>query len=174
MAPPASKWPNAEHPTDGGDTLLIRKAENICEFGACLALVRAHINELQMAEALSYLDVTPASLANDYGGLATGFFLGSRPNALNIGCIAYKPVPAGVAQLNYFYVTPDQRGRGTGRALLKAALDRSRDDGFEEVVLSTLPNLRSARALYIEFGFSETDAMFEDLPGAIFYRKNLK
>ena len=42
---------------------------------------------------------------------------------------------------------------GVGRALVEACLDRARAAGMREVLLSSLPQMTAAHALYREFGF---------------------
>jgi GNAT superfamily N-acetyltransferase len=45
------------------------------------------------------------------------------------------------------------RRRGVGRALVEACLDRARAESMREVLLSSLPQMTAAHALYREFGF---------------------
>ena len=45
------------------------------------------------------------------------------------------------------------RRRGVGRALVNACLDRARAQGMREVLISSLPQMTAAHALYREFGF---------------------
>ncbi len=52
------------------------------------------------------------------------------------------------------YVSPSQRGRGTGRALLAAVLERvKRDPSLEQVLLAVAATQDAAKALYRSFGF---------------------
>lgn len=50
-------------------------------------------------------------------------------------------------------VAPAGRRRGVGRALVEACLDRARAVGMTEVVLSSLPTMNHAHALYRSHGF---------------------
>ena len=45
------------------------------------------------------------------------------------------------------------RRRGVGRALVEACLDQARAAGMREVLLSSLPQMAAAHALYRELGF---------------------
>ena len=45
------------------------------------------------------------------------------------------------------------RRRGVGRALVNACLDRARAQGMHEVLISSLPQMTAAHALYGEFRF---------------------
>lgn len=50
-------------------------------------------------------------------------------------------------------VAPAAQGRGVGRALVEACLDRSREAGFTGVALSSLPVQTGGHALYASAGF---------------------
>ena len=56
-------------------------------------------------------------------------------------------------------VAPAGRRRGVGRALVKACLDRARAQGVREVLISSLPQMTAAHALYREFGFVRAPAL---------------
>ena len=60
----------------------------------------------------------------------------------------------GVAQLRWFGVMPQQRQRGTGRALLDAAVTFCDAIGFDAIDLWTVAGLDAARQLYESRGFS--------------------
>lgn len=57
------------------------------------------------------------------------------------------------AQLRWFLVEPEFRGRGLGRRLLQQAMDFCREKGFQQVYLWTFDALDAARHLYQAFGF---------------------
>ena len=57
------------------------------------------------------------------------------------------------AEFRMLSVAAAGRRRGVGRALVKACLDRARAAGMREVLLSSLPEMTAAHALYKEFGF---------------------
>jgi ribosomal protein S18 acetylase RimI-like enzyme len=50
-------------------------------------------------------------------------------------------------------VAPEARGRGVGRALVEACLDRGRAAGLTEVLLCSLDNMLPAHRLYTRLGF---------------------
>ena len=53
------------------------------------------------------------------------------------------------------YVAPERRGRGDGRALLEAAIERARERGASYMDLGTSEDDVAARALYERLGFEK-------------------
>jgi ribosomal protein S18 acetylase RimI-like enzyme len=71
------------------------------------------------------------------------------------------------AHLAELYVAPEQRGRGDGRALVRAAVDLARDRGADWIDLNTDEGDVAAQALYASLGFAHTARYYElDLTGS--------
>lgn len=155
-------------------TLQIHKASSIADYIACLALITAHIEALQIPEASSFLDVTPNSLRACYNSDGAGFLQWFSSENTSVGCLAYKQHAVHCAQLNYFYVRPEHRGRGAGQALMQAALEYMEADGYRRVILSTMPFLNAGRVVYERFGFEQMEPEIEEIPGSISYLKYVK
>ncbi|MGA9635125.1 MAG: GNAT family N-acetyltransferase [Solirubrobacterales bacterium] len=66
----------------------------------------------------------------------------------------YSAGPQAHSYLEELYVVPSLRGRGTGRRLLKAAVDTARGEGATHMELGTTEADAAARALYESIGFS--------------------
>ena len=64
--------------------------------------------------------------------------------------------PKGFAYLRALGVDPATRGRGVGRALTIACIERARADGAAGIALNTLSFMPAATALYEGLGFRET------------------
>jgi GNAT superfamily N-acetyltransferase len=62
-------------------------------------------------------------------------------------------LPPDVACLRMLGVDPEARGRGLGRALVQAVIDRCRAAGKQELILRTTPPMEIAAALYRSMGF---------------------
>lgn len=62
----------------------------------------------------------------------------------------------GEAELRMLAVDPAARGRGAGRALVTACLDRARAAGCAALVLSTQPSMTTAHRIYESLGFTRT------------------
>jgi putative acetyltransferase len=73
------------------------------------------------------------------------------------GCCALRPLDAvdypNAAEMKRLYVRPAFRGLGLGRQLAEAVLDAARHVGYGCVLLDTLDDMESARALYEDLGF---------------------
>lgn len=90
-------------------------------------------------------------------GLAapTGAFLVARHGSEASGCVGFRMLDAGTAELTRMYVRPALRGRGCGGRLLTAVEEAARGFGARRVVLDTRHDLLEARALYTRHGYRE-------------------
>ena len=79
--------------------------------------------------------------------------LGSRL----VGSIAILGRDDGAAQLRWFLVDPEARGRGLGRRLIDEALAFCRAAGYRSVYLCTVTGLDAAARLYVAAGFRKTE-----------------
>jgi ribosomal protein S18 acetylase RimI-like enzyme len=70
------------------------------------------------------------------------------------------------ADIRAFAVDPRAQGRGVGRELLLAVIDRAGKHGVRRLRLCTRPAMRAAQHLYAASGFTRTpDLDFEPMPG---------
>jgi DNA-binding MarR family transcriptional regulator/GNAT superfamily N-acetyltransferase len=82
-----------------------------------------------------------------------------------IGVIAIVKAEDTTAQLRWFLIEPEARGRGLGHKLMDTAIDFSKDKGYKHVFLWTVNILEPARHLYREHGFSLTECKEHELWG---------
>lgn len=76
-----------------------------------------------------------------------------------------------LAQLRWFLVHPDYRGRGLGRKLITDALEFCREKRFQTVYLMTTSMQTSAIALYKQMGFRKTGEKLLQLWGQQLYEQ---
>jgi GNAT superfamily N-acetyltransferase len=74
-----------------------------------------------------------------------------------VGSIAILGRDDGAAQLRWFLVDPEARGRGLGRRLIDESLSFCRAAGYRSVFLWTVTGLDAAARLYVAAGFRKTE-----------------
>jgi ribosomal protein S18 acetylase RimI-like enzyme len=78
------------------------------------------------------------------------------------------------AEMKRLYVRKAFRGFGLGRQLAEAALDAARQAGYASVLLDTLDEMESARALYADLGFEEIPPYYHNpIPGAHYLKADI-
>lgn len=74
-----------------------------------------------------------------------------------VGVIAVVKNEEDTAQLRWFLIEPDLRGKGLGRKLMKTALGFCREKGYKHIFLLTVDILETARRMYAKYGFTLTE-----------------
>jgi putative acetyltransferase len=87
------------------------------------------------------------------------------------GCCALRPLDTtdypNASEMKRLYVRPIFRRLGVGRLLAEAIMDAARSRGYDCILLDTLDDMESARALYAELGFEEVPPYyFNPIAGA--------
>jgi ribosomal protein S18 acetylase RimI-like enzyme len=104
------------------------------------------------AEVLSRVLLTnpPESIilvAEDKNGISLGFI------HLNVSTDYYNPEKHG--HISDIIVAPNGEGRGVGKALMAAAEEWGRNNGFKYLTLNVFKNNTRARRLYEKLGYGE-------------------
>lgn len=73
------------------------------------------------------------------------------------GSIGVVKISDETAQIRWFLVEADQRGKGQGKQLIKEAIQFSKDKNYKSLILWTNNSLSTARNLYESFGFRITE-----------------
>lgn len=94
------------------------------------------------------------------------------------GCCALRPIDSidypNAAEMKRLFVRKAFRRFGLGRQLAEAILDAARVAGYHSVLLDTLDDMESARALYAELGFAEIPPYYHNpIAGAHYLKANL-
>lgn len=82
-----------------------------------------------------------------------------------VGVIALVKVDDTTAQLRWFLVEPEMRGRGLGHKLMKIVMSFCKEKNYKHVVLWTVSVLDAARHLYSQYGFERTETKKNDTWG---------
>jgi ribosomal protein S18 acetylase RimI-like enzyme len=100
------------------------------------------------------LNTLPTHYAKPRGTLLIAF-----ANNELAGCCALRPIDSvdfvNACEMKRLYVRPNFRGLGIGRLLAESILDYARLAEYDSILLDTLDDMESARALYEELGFEE-------------------
>lgn len=66
-------------------------------------------------------------------------------------------LPAKTCELVKMYLHKDARGKGLGKLMIEKCLSWAKDNGYEQVYLETMPELKQALKVYELFGFEYLD-----------------
>ena len=118
-----------------------------------------------------------ADLPGDYSSPRGSLLLAWVDGEL-AGCCALRQIDSvdypNAAEMRRLYVRKAFRRFGLGRQLAEAVLDAARAAGYHSVLLDTLDDMESARALYTELGFEEILPYYHNpLSGAHYLKVDL-
>ena len=122
-------------------------------------------------------DAELADLPGDYA-TPQGALLLAYVNADLAGCCALRPLDsadyANACEMKRLYVRNAYRRLGLGRQLAEAVLDAARIAGYHHLLLDTLSDMESARALYEDMGFEEIPPYYHNpIAGAHYLKVSL-
>jgi putative acetyltransferase len=119
------------------------------------------------------LDRLPGDYVEPHGGLLLASVDGQPA-----GCCAFRPLVnsdhLNACEMKRLYVRGGFRGLGLGRLLAEAIVALAQQAGYNTMLLDTLSDMESARALYQELGFVETEPYYHNpIPGAHYLKLEL-
>lgn len=149
-------------------------AEASADLTSVRLLFREYANSLQHDLCFQGFDEELANLPGDYAA-PRGALLLARVGQDLAGCCGLRPLDGSdyvnACEMKRLYVRTGFRGSGIGRALAEACLDQARQAGYDSLLLDTLDDMESARALYEDLGFAEIPPYYHNpIPGAHYLR----
>lgn len=119
------------------------------------------------------LDTLPGAYAEPYGLLLLATVDGAPA-----GCCAFRELAnsdhLNACEMKRLFVRRAYRGFGLGRQLVEQTMSRAQIAGYTTMLLDTLTEMESARALYEEVGFVEVAPYYHNpLPGAHYLKADL-
>ncbi|MES2951898.1 MAG: GNAT family N-acetyltransferase [Pseudomonadota bacterium] len=116
-------------------------------------------------------------LPGDYAAPRGGLLLATVDGQL-AGCCAMRGMDAvdypNACEMKRLYVRPAYRGLRLGRQLAESILETARLSGYRCILLDTLDDMESARALYQELGFEAIPPYYYNpIPGAHYLKAEL-
>lgn len=140
-------------------------------------LFQEYAENLAVDLCFQQFDTELATLPGDYAD-PRGALLLALVDGEPAGCCALRPLDAtdypNASEMKRLYVRRAFRGFGLGRQLAEATLDAARQRGYACVLLDTLDDMESARALYTELGFVEIPPYYHNpIPGAHYLKVDI-
>lgn len=78
------------------------------------------------------------------------------------------------AEMKRLYVTPEGRGTGVGKALVKEIMAIAIESEYTEIKLDTLPHMEAALGMYKSLGFVECEKYYQTpMEDTVFLNKEL-
>lgn len=74
-----------------------------------------------------------------------------------IGTVALRKIDTEKCELKSLYLLEEYQGKGLGYKLLKTAISKARESGFNNMVLDSISSSKKAISLYKRAGFIETE-----------------
>ncbi len=148
------------------------------ELAATRQILAEYAAQLGVDLCFQNFEAELANLPGEYGQ-PTGALLLALVDGEVAGCCALRCLDStdypNAAEMKRLYVRKAFRRFGLGRQLAEAILDAARMAGYHNVLLDTLNDMESARALYAELGFVDIPPFYYNpLPGAHYLRVDLE
>jgi putative acetyltransferase len=148
------------------------------ELDAVRAIFQEYADSLGVDLCFQQFDEELATLPGEYAPPRGALFLASVDGEV-AGCCALRPLDTAdypnAAEMKRLYVRKPFRNFGLGRQLAEATLDAAREAGYATVLLDTLDEMETARALYEELGFQEIPPYYHNpIPGAHYLKATLR
>ncbi len=148
--------------------LALAQAVSAEDIGTIRALFREYQQSLGVNLCFQGFEEELAALPGDYAQPGGRLYLG-LDGGQSACCIALRRLDAATAEMKRLYVRPAFRGKGHGRVLARRVIDDAKAAGAARIVLDTLPDMRSAQAMYEAFGFRDIPPYTHNpVPGARF------
>ena len=151
----------------------IRPARGAVDMQAAARLFREYQTWLGVDLCFQGFEQELAALPGAYGPPA-GELLLAQAGREAPGCVALRPLAAGICEMKRLYVPAAWRGAGLGRSLARAIIAAARSAGYARMRLDTLDRLREANTLYRDLGFRPC-APYNDNPleGVVYWELDL-
>ncbi|NMM76010.1 GNAT family N-acetyltransferase [Acidovorax sp. SRB_24] len=147
------------------------------ELDAVRTLFREYADSLGVDLGFQNFDAELGALPGEYAP-PRGQLLLARVDGAVAGCCALRPLDnadyPNASEMKRLYVRKAFRGFGLGRQLAEAMLDAARQAGYACVLLDTLDDMESARALYTDLGFEDIPPYYHNpLPGSHYLKVDI-
>lgn len=159
-------------------SLHIRGLQPGDDLDALRVLLREYVQSLGIDLAFQGVEEELASLPGEYSSPRGCFLLAHGSDGQLAGCCGLRPLDnvdyPDACEMKRLYVRPAYRRLGAGRQLAEATLDAARQAGYRSLLLDTLSDMETARALYTDLGFVEIPPYYHNpIAGAHYLKAQL-
>lgn len=136
-----------------------------------------YAKQLEVDLCFQHFEAELVNLPGEYGK-SGGALLLALVDGEVAGCCGLRALDSvnypNAAEMKRLFVRKAFRRFGLGRQLAEAVLDAARMAGYHSVLLDTLDDMESARALYAELGFEDIPPYYHNpVPGAHYLKVDL-
>ena len=147
------------------------------EFQATRQIFQEYAQQLGVDLCFQNFDAELETLPGDYAAPRGALLLAMIDGEL-AGCCAMRPLDSvnypNACEMKRLYVRSSHRRFGLGRQLAEAVIDAARISGYSHMLLDTLTEMESARALYQDLKFEEIPPYYHNpLAGAHYLKVDL-
>lgn len=161
------------HPADQLD-IQLRAPCSPAEWDATRSIFLEYANTLNVDLGFQDFERELSGLPGEYSE-PRGALLLAWVDGVLAGCCALRPFDASdyanAAEMKRLFVRRSFRGLGVGRMLTEGILDAARSAGYSCILLDTLDDMESARALYEDLGFVEIPPYYHNPHAGAHYLK---
>jgi putative acetyltransferase len=154
--------------------LQLVRPQTGAEFDELRSLLREYMQTLPSEMCFEDFDFEIANLPGDYAEPRGALVLG-KIDQEPAGCCVLRPLDTvdypNACEMKRLYVRPQARRTGLGRLLAEAILDCARVAGYSCLLLDTLDQMESARAVYQDLGFEEIPPYYHNPIAGAHYLK---
>lgn len=129
-------------------------------------LIKEYLIELDRDLSFQDLDKEFNHLEDKYPAL----FVAIHDDKI-VGCVAYQVLSETRCEMKRLFVQAGYRNLHIGCKLIEVILEQAKKDGYQEMVLDTIEPLQSAIHLYKRYGFTETQAYYNNPMDDVIYMK---
>jgi GNAT superfamily N-acetyltransferase len=167
---------NKPLPSQHSNVVLI-SPQSAAEFEALRNLLKEYTDSIAAVAYFENFEAELRDLPGDYAA-PRGHLLLASVDGEWAGCCALRPLDnadyPNACEMKRLFVQPRCRAKGAGRLLAQAMLDYAHLQDYSCVLLDTLSDMETARALYQELGFAEIPPYhFNPIAGAHYLKADL-
>ena len=148
------------------------------EFDAARHIFEEYAAQLDVDLCFQNFDAELANLPGEYVA-PQGILLLVRVDKAVAGCCAMRPLHgvdhSNACEMKRLFVRPAFRRLGLGRQIAEVVVDAARVAGYHHLLLDTLSDMESARALYADLGFEAIPPYYHNpIAGAHYLKISLQ